>query len=362
MVDPGSCRLSHCCASHYAWGVRILLTGHTGFKGAWMTLLLQRMGHRVSGFALDPLPGSLFEVAHVHDALDLDVRADIRDSAAITEAVRSVQPDFVVHMAAQPLVRLSYVDPVTTVETNVLGTLRLLEALRSERSQTGCLVVTTDKVYRNDERLDGYVEWDPLGGNDPYSASKAMADILTRAYGKSFDLRLAVARAGNVVGGGDISADRLLPDLIRGFASGQVPIVRNPHAVRPWQHVLDCLNGYCQLIDAMQNGSFDLAWNFGPDPSSFRTVADAATCAAHGWGASAEWRAVPEAGAVHETTVLTLNAERARATLNWRDRLSFDEAITWTIDWAKAVADGSNPRDVTETQIRAFEKRLGGAQ
>ena len=362
MVGPGSCHLGRCCAPHYAGRVRILLTGHTGFKGAWMTLLLQRMGHEVSGFALDPLPGSLFEVAHVHDALDRDVRADIRDSAAITEAVRSIQPDFVVHMAAQPLVRLSYDDPVTTVETNVVGTLRLLEVLRSERPQAGCLVVTTDKVYRNDERLDGYAERDPLGGDDPYSASKAMADILTSAYGKSFGLPLAVARAGNVIGGGDISVDRLLPDLIRGFANGQVPIVRNPHAVRPWQHVLDCLNGYCQLIDVMQKGSSDLAWNFGPDPSSFRTVADAATSAAHAWGPSAEWRAVPEEGAVHETTMLTLNAERARATLNWSDRLSFDEAITWTIDWAKAVADGSNPRDVTETQIRAFAKRLGGAQ
>jgi CDP-glucose 4,6-dehydratase len=335
--------------------VRYLVTGHTGFKGSWLTLLLTQRGDEVCGIALDPEPGSLFERARLDERLAADMRVDIRDGEATCAAIADAAPDMVIHMAAQPLVRASYADPRWTMETNVMGTLSVLEGVRQTPSVRGAVMVTTDKVYRNVGRLDGYVESDPLGGHDPYSASKAMADLLISSWVDSFGgCPTATARAGNVIGGGDISADRLLPDLIRGFAAGEPVGVRNPQAVRPWQHVLDCLHGYLLLADAVAAGRGAGAWNFGPDPSGFRTVAETADRAVVAWGAPASWFAIGGEH-LHEAALLTLDPTHARQALGWRDRLTFDEAVDWTVKWRRQVDAGESALDVTLDQIAAFD-------
>lgn len=336
--------------------MHVLITGHTGFKGAWLTLMLQRAGHEVSGLALDPLPGSLFMQTGLAGTMVVDARVDVRDAGSVRAVLTRAAPDVVIHMAAQPLVRPSYVDPRWTMETNVMGTLSVLEAISSCPSVRAGLIVTTDKVYRNVGQEAGYVESDALGGHDPYSASKAMADILTSSWVSSFDCcPIATARAGNVIGGGDVSEDRLFPDLMRAFASGKPASLRYPGAVRPWQHVLDCLNGYLMLVEALLalGSSAEGAWNIGPDPSAFRTVAEAASLAASLWGPEASWQ---EAGGdhPHEAGLLTLDATRARTELGWHDRLDFSTAVTWTVDWAKRVAAGESAREATLSQIEAF--------
>lgn len=335
--------------------MRYLVTGHTGFKGAWLALMLTERGHEVSGLALDPLPGALFELAAIGERLRDDLRLDIRDEKGALDAITSVSPDVVVHLAAQPLVRASYEQPRWTMETNVMGTLSVLEAVRAAPSVKAAVMVTTDKVYRNVGQSHGYVESDALGGHDPYSASKAMADILVASWVDSFPgCPTAVARAGNVIGGGDVSRDRLFPDLIRGFRLGGSVPIRNPRAVRPWQHVLDCLNGYLLLVEALLGGQGSGAWNFGPDARSFRTVGEAADCAAGCWGPSARWT-TDEGDHPHEAELLTLDAGRARRELGWTDRLGFEESVSWTIDWAKQVATGGDALAVSLAQVRAFD-------
>ena len=336
--------------------MHVLVTGHTGFKGAWLTLLLQRAGHEVSGLALDPLPGSLFELAGIADALEVDARVDVRDGDALGAVTATAAPDVVIHMAAQPLVRASYADPRWTMETNVMGTFNVLEAIAATPSVKASVIVTTDKVYRNVGQRAGYVESDALGGHDPYSASKAMADILTTSWVDSFaGCPTAIARAGNVIGGGDVSEDRLFPDLIRAFESGKPAQLRYPEAVRPWQHVLDCLNGYVLLVDRLLDRGSEAggAWNIGPEPTAFRTVGEAADLAAADWGTGAAWETVGGEHP-HEAALLTLDASRARNELGWHDRLDFEQAVGWTIDWAKRVRAGESARDVTLEQIEAF--------
>jgi len=336
--------------------VHVLVTGHTGFKGAWLTLLLQRAGHVVSGLALDPEPGALFEAASLGERLHHDLRCDVRDGDAVVDLVADLAPDVVIHMAAQPLVRASYVDPRWTMETNVMGTLSVLEAVAATESVRAALMVTTDKVYRNVGRSAGYVEGDPLGGHDPYSASKAMADILVSSWVASFPgCPIATARAGNVIGGGDVSTDRLMPDLLHAFASGEPARLRYPDAVRPWQHVLDCLNGYVLLVDALLDDGGAGAWNFGPDPESFRTVRDTADLAAATWGDGARWVA-DGVEHPHEAALLTLDATRARRELGWIDVLGFEQAVTWTVDWAKRVRAGERALDVTLDQIDQYAR------
>jgi CDP-glucose 4,6-dehydratase len=257
-------------------------------------------------------------------------------------------------MAAQPLVRASYVDPRWTMETNVMGTLSVMEAIAAAQSVRAAVIVTTDKVYRNVGQSAGYVESDALGGHDPYSASKAMADILVSSWVASFPgSSIAIARAGNVIGGGDVSMDRLMPDLLRAFALGEPALLRYPDAVRPWQHVLDCLNGYVLLVDALLEGSGDGAWNFGPDPDSFRTVRDTADLAASVWGDGARW-VVDGHEHPHEAGLLTLDATRARRELGWHDVLSFDQAVKWTVDWSRRVQAGERALDVTLDQIEEY--------
>jgi len=336
-----------------------LITGHTGFKGAWLTLMLRSAGHQVSGLALDPEPGSLFEEAHLADFLEFDIRADIRDFESLKAGFSSIQPDAVFHLAAQPLVRESYLSPRETMETNVMGTMNVIDASRSVGSVAGLVVITTDKVYRNVNQVAGYLEGDALGGHDPYSASKAMADILTQSWISSFPgLPISIARAGNVIGGGDVCKDRLLPDLMSGFAAGSVVPLRYPDAVRPWQHVLDCLQGYMTLMDRTLSNSLPFGdWNFGPGPASFKTVAEMADAAASMWGGGAQWNNVG-GDHPHEAGLLALDATRARTELNWHDRLDFDSAVSWTVDWYKSVSLGEQPLELTQQQITDFEQMV----
>ena len=336
--------------------MHFLVTGHTGFKGAWLSSMLLSRGHAVSGLALDPEPEALFSLARLGDDLIHDFRQDVRDAEGTARAIKDIAPDVVIHMAAQPLVRASYVEPRWTMETNVMGTLSVLEGVWATPSVKAAVMVTTDKVYRNVEQIRGYVEADALGGHDPYSSSKAMADILVSSWTASFaGPPTAVARAGNVVGGGDVSRDRLLPDLVRAFAADTPALLRHPDAVRPWQHVLDCLSGYLLLTDALLVGEGAGAWNFGPDPESFRTVGDAADAAVTAWGEGASW--VRDGNDhPHEAGLLTLDSSRARNELGWSDALDFTQAITWTVEWSQRVRAGEDVRMVTMEQIMRFEE------
>lgn len=343
--------------------MKYLVTGHTGFKGAWLTLMLRERGHDVVGLALDPAPGSLYETARIDQLVVKDVRQDIRDADAVRDAVQALEPDVVLHLAAQPLVRESYRDPRFTFETNILGTYNVLAAVEATPSVRAQVVVTTDKVYRNVNQIWGYRETDALGGVDPYSASKAAADILTQSWMATSSSRVptGIARAGNVVGGGDVCADRLMVDLLAAFSSGVPARLRYPSAVRPWQHVLDCLNGYLVLADALLAGKVGgEAFNFGPGTSSFVPVGDVATEAAALWGDGASWahdasEHAPEAG------LLALDARKAELTLGWRNSLGIHETLAWTVEWHKQVAAGADARTVSTEQLAAFAA-LGGRE
>lgn len=335
-----------------------LVTGHTGFKGSWLSLMLAEAGHTVSGIALEPAPGGLFEQASVASTLKHDLRVDIRDAELTARAISDVSPDVVLHLAAQPLVRQSYDAPRWTFETNVQGTLNVLESIQHTPSVAASVMVTTDKVYRNVNQKAGYVESDPLGGHDPYSASKAMADLMVQSWVSSFAVApTAVARAGNVIGGGDVSDGRLLPDLIAGFSEGRSPRLRYPESVRPWQHVLDCLNGYLVLADALLDGRGQGEWNFGPGPESFVNVAVVADLVSSLFGGTTTWEQDPGQHP-HEAGLLALDAAKAESLLGWRNRLSFTESIEWTVEWEQRVRGGEDARSVTTSQIAAFGGRV----
>lgn len=337
--------------------MHFLITGHTGFKGSWMTVLLTELGHTVSGVSLDPAPGGLFELGHLADLLQADVRLDIRDSHSLAAAVNSIKPQVVIHMAAQPLVRESYLDPRFTFETNAMGTLNVLEAIRSTPSVEASVIVTTDKVYRNVGQRAGYVESDALGGDDPYSSSKAMADLLTQSWIKSFaGSSIAIARAGNVIGGGDVSKDRLLVDIVDGFLNKRTTEIRFPDAVRPWQHVLDCVNGYRMLVDHLLGGGHETLWNFGPDQTHFVTVREMADEAASYWPTEASWRVASEPQPA-EAMLLMLDSEKARSVLGWRDLVRYPESLHWALDWYRAVGTGTGAGDETRRQVREYLQR-----
>jgi len=342
--------------------MRYFITGHTGFKGSWLTLWLTSLGHEVYGLSLDPEHGSLFELAEIGEVCAADQRGDIRNLEIVKSAVKNARPDVVVHMAAQPLVLDSYKRPRWTMETNVMGTLNVLEAVGLQTNVKGLLVVTTDKVYRNVNQREGYLESDPLGGDDPYSASKAMADILTHSWTKSFPgTKTAVARAGNVIGGGDVSPDRLLPDIVANLQAGTSPVIRHPEAVRPWQHVLDCLNGYRTLIDKLVDETCDLnfdgGWNFGPDSDSFVSVGDIAIAAMKNWGGVSTWKTQVNQ-TPHEAQILTLDSTRAHSDLGWNNLLGFEDAINWTLGWYKGNNASISAREKTFNQIEVFQRRL----
>ena len=349
-------------------GRRVFLTGHTGFKGGWLALWLARQGAQIRGYALDPgTEPSLFAVASVAAVLD-DVRGDIRDFAKLEAAMTEFRPEVVFHLAAQPLVRHSYADPLGTYATNVMGTAHVLEAVRKTPSVRAVVCITTDKCYQNREWVWPYRETDPLGGHDPYSSSKACAEIVTAAYRSSFfpadrlhehHVAVATARAGNVIGGGDWSEDRLIPDLIRGFQSGQPVLIRHPKAIRPWQHVLDPVWGYIMLAEQLlaERPEFAAAFNFGPGGDDVWPVERIATKLARLWGDGASWvcDTVPT---VHESHSLRLDSSKARAELRWRPQLGVETALEWTMAWYRAWRQGSDIGRLTQDQIAAYEDLL----
>ena len=338
--------------------MHFLITGHTGFKGSWLSSMLKLQGHLVSGISLNPDGKCLFSDANLHEIFEHDVRMDIRNRKEIRYIVHDIAPDVVIHLAAQPLVRESYVNPIETYETNLMGTLNVLEATRELKNLKAILVITTDKVYRNINVLRGYVESDELGGDDPYSASKAVADIATQSWFKCFgNAPLAIARAGNVIGGGDWAKDRLIPDLVRSYSRSLEPEIRFPTSIRPWQHVLDCLNGYCLLIDKMISSSVTGEWNFGPDNRQQRTVLDVVNTFADSWGYKGSQKFIDRSKAEHfqESNLLLLDSSKARRFLGWSDKLDFAKTIDWTVSWyQKAISESA--REITELQIREFGK------
>ena len=344
-------------------GRRVFLTGHTGFKGGWLALWLSHLGAEVRGYALDPsTTPNLFDAARLSGRLD-DVRGDICDGATLDKAMVEFAPEVVFHLAAQPLVRLSYADPMLTYETNVMGTARVLDAVRRTPSVRAVISVTTDKCYENKEWVWGYRETDPLGGYDPYSSSKACAEIVSSAFRQSYfagTVGVATARAGNVIGGGDWSLDRLIPDLVRGFQSGEPVPIRRPQSLRPWQHILDPLHGYILLAERLLSkdaSRYTTAYNFGPSEDDVRPVEWIVERMTKSWGDGASWFIDGEPS-VHEAGYLKLDASKARAELGWTPQLRLAEALDWLVEWYKAQAAGANMQAFSLEQIKAYEALL----
>ena len=341
-------------------GKRVFITGHTGFKGSWLALWLQSAGAQVQGLALaPPTSPNLFNAAHVGDGL-AHTLADIRDFDAVATAMRCFQPEIVLHLAAQPLVRLSYSAPLATYATNVLGTVHVLEAVRQAGSVRAVVNVTTDKCYENREWVWGYRENEPMGGHDPYSSSKACAELVSTAYRASFlasaGIHLATARAGNVIGGGDWALDRLVPDALRAFEQGRLVRIRNPSSTRPWQHVLEPLDGYLTLAEKLwQHGPpFAQAWNFGPADDDVRTVSwivDRLACA---WGDRAGWQHDGDQAALHEAHWLKLDTSKARQLLGWQPRWDLQTALRHTVAWHQAWLRHDDMRAVCLQQIQQY--------
>lgn len=344
---------------------RVFLTGHTGFKGGWLSLWLQQLGASVTGYALPaPTQPSLFEVAHVAQGMK-SVMADIRDSAQLSQAMREAAPDIVIHMAAQPLVRRSYVDPVETYSTNVMGVVHLLEAVRQTPTVRAVVNVTTDKCYENKEWVWGYRENEPMGGYDPYSSSKGCAELVTAAYRNSFfnvnqfsdhKVALATARAGNVIGGGDWAEDRLIPDILRAIQAGEPVNIRSPHATRPWQHVLEPLSGYLMLAEKLfTNGpDFAEAFNFGPAEADAKPVQWIVEQLTQYWGDGANWQ-LDSKPHPHEAHYLKLDCSKARATLGWGPRWNLGQTLQAIAAWHKAQTQTHDMREFCLHQISGYQ-------
>ena len=351
------------------WGKSVFVTGHTGFKGAWLAEWLLCLGARVHGFALPPsTQPALFEQLGLASRLHHEV-GDIRDPVAMKQCILAAQPDFVFHLAAQPLVRLSYEQPVETYATNVMGTINVLQALRELRKPCPAVMVTTDKCYENREWIYGYREEDPLGGHDPYSSSKAAAEIAISAWRRSFfqnhPVKIASARAGNVIGGGDWAQDRIVPDCIRALQQKQPIPVRNKHATRPWQHVLEPLSGYLQLgasihLAALNSQPSTLntlcsGFNFGPNHESNCTVAELVTEVLKHW--PGRWEDKSDPDAMHEAGLLQLSTEKAHARLRWSPVWSFSQAVEHTVTWYRTTAEKPDPAvacELTSAQIDRY--------
>jgi CDP-glucose 4,6-dehydratase len=338
---------------------RVLLTGHTGFKGGWLSLWLQKLGADVHGLALTPpTEPSLFNVAKVADGMS-DFRGDVREYETVLAHMQSVQPDIVLHMAAQPLVRRSYQQPIETFSTNVMGTVHVLEAARHCGSVKAIVNITTDKCYENHEWVWGYRENEPMGGHDPYSSSKACSELVSTAYRQSFlkdsQIAMATARAGNVIGGGDWASERLVPDILRSMQNNQSVAIRNPHAVRPWQHVLEPLSGYLVLAERLfQQGEVVAgAWNFGPQEEDARPVQWIVERLCQAWGESAGWHS-QEGLHPHEAHYLKLDISKARQRLNWKPRWSIDTALQLTSEWHRAWLSGQDMQSVCLQQISQY--------
>lgn len=370
--NPGNGDPAGSIDSNFSWqGRRVFLTGHTGFKGGWLALWLAKLGANVRGYALDPsTEPNLFTAARVGAVIE-DIRGDIRDATRLESSMRDFAPEVVFHLAAQPLVRYSYEDPIGTFETNVMGTARLLDSVRRTPSVRAVVSVTTDKCYENKEWIWPYRETDPLGGYDPYSSSKACAELVSAAFRQSYfpveklgaydghQVAVATGRAGNVIGGGDWSTDRLVPDLVRGFLSGKPVLIRRPHSIRPWQHVLEPLHGYIRLAERLltHDPRFATAYNFGPIEDDARPVSWIAERMAGLWGDGASW-VLDEAPSPHEAGYLKLDASRARADLGWSPLLRLDAALDYLVQWYRACDAGDDMHDFTLRQIERYSLLL----
>ena len=341
---------------------KVFITGHTGFKGSWLTTWLLNSGAIIKGYALQPdTTPSMFNVLELDNKIE-NVFADINDVKRITKEISDFKPEIVFHLAAQPLVRESYAKPQYTFATNVLGTVNLLEAVRNCASVRSAVIITTDKVYKNFEKAEGYKESEELGGYDPYSASKACCEIVTDSYRQSFfnnsHTLIATARAGNVIGGGDWSKDRIIPDAVKAFSSGEKLTVRNPDSVRPWQHVLEPLSGYLMLGEKLYNGEkeFEGSWNFGPEKNDKMNVGKLAETITEFWGDNASYEEIKLNGQPHETVLLSLDISKAKSKLSWTPSYNSKEALQKTIQWYKSFYTGTaDMLRMTSDQIMQFE-------
>ena len=340
---------------------RVFLTGHTGFKGSWLTLWLASMGAKVTGYALAPNTSpNLYNVLALDELIEKSHISDIRDLGSVQKAMHDADPEIVIHMAAQPLVRYSYENPIETYAVNVMGTAHVLEAARGISNIRATVIVTTDKCYENREWDKGYVEEDAMGGYDPYSSSKGCAELVTAAYRRSFFSEhpnaIASARAGNVIGGGDWSADRIIPDAIMAFESQQSLLIRNPNAIRPWQHVLEPLSGYLVLAQALyENGAtFEGAWNFGPDDKDARSVKEVVNILIQSWKNGASWKqdGSPQP---HEAHFLKLNCNKAKQELGWKPKWSLEKTIESIARWNDSNLEKANMREVSLLQIKDYQ-------
>ena len=343
---------------------KVFITGHTGFKGSWTTLWLTKLGAIVKGYSLEPKTNpSLFYTAKVSDGIDHEI-GDITDLENLKKSILSFKPDIVIHMAAQPLVRLSYADPVNTYLTNVMGSVNIFEAVRACESIRAVINVTSDKCYQNKEWDWGYRENEPMGGHDPYSSSKGCSEIITAAYRNSFftnksSVRLASARAGNVIGGGDWSEDRLIPDILEAFDKDEDVIIRNPSATRPWQHVLEPISGYLQLAEKLYSSeeAFDEGWNFGPNDNDVQKVSEVLDYFVANWPKNASWKQ-DFSEQPHEAQLLKLDISKSKNKLKWKPILSLDKTLQSIIEWHFAWKNGKNMRNITLDQITNYEEKL----
>lgn len=347
-------------------GKRVLLTGHTGFKGSWMCRILTLTGAKVTGYALKPPTcPSLFDTADIGAAVQ-SVEGDVRDLQKLMEVFRQAEPEMVFHLAAQPIVRESYENPVYTYETNVMGTVNLLECARQTSSVKSLVNITTDKVYENREWEYGYRECDPLDGYDPYSNSKSCSELVTHSYAKSFfadgHCRISTARAGNVIGGGDFARDRIIPDCIRAVSAGKTIQVRNPYSIRPYQHVLEPLGAYL-MIGAMQleDKRFCGYYNVGPDDEDCVTTGELTDLFCRAWGNNVSWESQAEEGP-HEANFLKLDCSKLKTTFGWKPRYHVQEAVEKTVEWAKAYLAGEEMTEVMDRQILEFFNLPGKPQ
>jgi len=351
-------------------GKRVLVTGHTGFKGGWLCLWLRKCGASVYGYSLaPPTQPNLFDAAQVSRGMT-SITGDVRDLEHLQRVFSEYQPDIIIHMAAQSLVRHSYSNPIETYATNVMGTVNVLEAVRLAKCVRVAVVVTSDKCYENREWIWGYRENEPMGGYDPYSSSKGCAELVISAYRRSYfghkgydagDVGTAVAsvRAGNVIGGGDWGKDRLVPDIMAAFIKGEAVVIRSPNAIRPWQHVLEPLNGYLGLAERLwTDAGFAQAWNFGPHSHEAKPVCWIAERLSNLWGEGAEWRPDPDGPHPHESTYLKLDSSKARMLLGWESRLNLLTALEWTVEWYKGYQEKKAMRQLTEAQIDRYEKMI----
>jgi len=349
-------------AAEFWQGKKVFVTGHTGFKGSWLSLWLQQLGAQVTGFSLAPVnQPNLFEVVNVGEGIN-SIIGDICDINTVKQVFLDTQPDIVIHMAAQALVRYSYQNPIETYQTNVMGTLHILEAIRESKSVQSVVIVTTDKCYENKEWLWPYRENDPVGGHDPYSSSKACVELLVASYRKSYfsgnqKVSIATARAGNVIGGGDWAEDRLIPDIIKSFRRGETVSIRSPNAIRPWQHVLEPLSGYLLLAEKLYGNAgrdYSEAWNFGPTAKGAQSVQWVVEHITQHWK-GAMWE-INEGQQLHEAKILKLDSTKAYEKLGWQPRWELAETLQKVTGWYLAEQSGMDMKQICYEQIGLFNK------